>query len=188
MEEAATEARTASDFDLLGLADLFLSHDQGDLAGRLMLGRAEKTTDTRVLEWLKKYYQSHGGEAAALELAERIFRLRPSLEQYRELRELGQSLGRWDNLRPKLLAFLAESRNSVLLIRIRLEEGEIDRALELLEPWQQRNYFIGGGRARSPLVVGNRCNSGCIKTYSRPTDEDCLATVALTSSSSRYPC
>ena len=144
VEEAVTEARTAGDYDSLGLADLFVGHGHGDVAERLMLERAEKTTDTRVLEWLENYYRSNGRDSAALAFAERVFRLRPSLDKYKELRELAKRLGGWDTLRPDLLAFLGETRNPVLLVRIYLEEGQIDNALEVLESWQQRNYFIGG--------------------------------------------
>jgi uncharacterized Zn finger protein len=144
VEEAVTEARKAGDYDSLGLADLFVGHGHGDVAECLMLERAEKTTDTRVLEWLENYYRSHGRDSAALAFAERVFRLRPSLDKYKELRELAKRLGGWDTLRPDLLAFLGETRNPVLLVRIHLEEGQIDSALEVLESWQQRNYFIGG--------------------------------------------
>ncbi len=167
--EAVTEARKAGDYDSLGLADIFLRHEQGDVAERLMLERAEKTTDTRVLEWLESYYRSHGGDSAALALAERIFRLRPSLEKYRELRDLAERLGRWDSLRLGLLGFLQEGRNPVLLIRIHLEEREIDRALETLESWWTRQgYSIGSevsldvaraaeeGRPRAALEIYRR--------------------------------
>ncbi len=179
VEEAATEARTASDFASLGLADLLLGHGHGDLAERLMLERAERTTDTRVLEWLENYYRSHGGDAAALALAERVFRLRPRPDKYKELRELARSLGRWDDLRPDLLAFLGETRNPVLLIRVHLEEGEIDRALEVLESWRQRNYFIGGevrlevaraaeeSRPRASLEIYQRHAEGLIAQRGR---------------------
>src|SRR5207244_5453406 len=69
-----------------------------------------------------------------------IFRTYPDLEGYKEVRQLATQLGRWETLRPELLAFVEESRNTPLLIHIALDEGEIDKALALLKSDSKPDY------------------------------------------------
>src|SRR5205085_200527 len=99
LDEAAEEAERASDWELLNMADLFVSRRHGDLAERLVRERSRKSHDTRLLEWLKKRAIEHKDPAAALELAEKVFRAQPSLEGYKEIRKLAKKEGRWDELR-----------------------------------------------------------------------------------------
>jgi hypothetical protein len=144
LDEAVEEVRRAGDYALLGLADLLVRHDHGDVAESLVRERSEKTEDTRVLEWLKKRYLERDDKAAALELAERIFLKFPSLAGYQEIRGLARPLGEWDAVRPELLKVLEAPQYSDLLVRIALDEGEIDRALEL----------VNASPPRSPLGLG----------------------------------
>jgi tetratricopeptide (TPR) repeat protein len=138
VEEAVQAAEQAGDYDLLRLAGIFDQHERGDLAQQLILRRSETTEDTRIFVWLKDRYRFQGDSAAALELAEKLFRDNPDLEQYRELRELAQktdqsrSQASWEVMRPQVLSFLREQSWDDLLIAIFLDEGEIDQALETL--------------------------------------------------------
>jgi uncharacterized Zn finger protein len=132
LDQAASAAAGAGDYDLLSLADIFVQHGHGDVAERLMLERRNTTTDTRILVWLKNHYQGLGKHIAACELAEGIFRVSPSLDAYKELRQLAGPLGHWTGLRPALLDFVKDRQRTDLLIRIHLDEGEIDAALETL--------------------------------------------------------
>lgn len=142
LDEATKEAEQAGDYHLLSMADIFVRRRHGDLAERLMRERSEKTTDTRILEWLQKRYASRPRDkAAALDLAESIFRTRPSLEKYKDMRKLAQGLGRWEALRPELLALLNKPQHSDLLIRIRLHEGEIDEAIEAAKAGREYPYY-----------------------------------------------
>jgi uncharacterized Zn finger protein len=145
LEEAVAEAERASDWELLNLADLFVSRRHGDVAERLILERSRTSPDTRLLEWLKKRAIEHKDPAAALELAEKIFRAQPSLERYKEIRKLAKKGGRWDELRPRLLGFLKEKGHAYVLIPVYLEEGEIDRALEAVKPGRPAAYGYGYG-------------------------------------------
>jgi uncharacterized Zn finger protein len=147
LEEATREAEQAVDWDLLRLADLFVSRRHGDVAERLIRERSEKSQDTRLLEWLKKRALDHKDPAAALELAERVFRVRPSLEDYKEIRKLAKKVGRWDDLRPRLLEFLQGQRFTYVLIPVYLDEGEIDRALEAVKSERSAVYGYGFGMA-----------------------------------------
>jgi catechol 2,3-dioxygenase-like lactoylglutathione lyase family enzyme len=156
IDEAAREAQHVDDYALLGLADLFIQHGQDAVAERLVRERIsspirpantaarlllpsqavraeEEKADWRVLEWLQKYYRDRGDHVAELEIAQTLFRIQPYLRRYQELRDLARQLGRWEMVRPELLAFLEQDKNITLLIQIALDEGDIDNALQLLK-------------------------------------------------------
>jgi uncharacterized Zn finger protein len=144
LDQATSAAAGAGDYELLGLADIFVQHEHGGVAERLMLERRKTTTDTRILVWLKNHYQRLGKPIAACELAEGILRLSPSLDAYKEVRQLAGALGHWTGLRPALLDFVRDRQRSDLLIRIHLDEGEIDAALETLGSRPSPAYDYSG--------------------------------------------
>jgi uncharacterized Zn finger protein len=131
-DEAVAAAEQVNDYRLIDLADLFVEHGHGPMADALMRERSEKTDDSRVLQWLKKRYIARDDKAAALELAKQVFRNLPCLDEYQEIRSLARPLGRWEALRPELMALLEqkEDEDSELVVDIYLDEGEIDQALE----------------------------------------------------------
>ncbi len=138
LEEALQEIKRVDDTKLLGMANLLVSHRKADVAERLVLERAEvpKNDYERVsmLEWLKARAKAKRDKASILELAKRIFRKRPTLEGYKELRTLASKKGGWDALRPQLLEFLKkQTGSSHVLTQIYLDEGEIDQALEMVK-------------------------------------------------------
>jgi len=164
IDEAAREAQQVDDTTLLGLVDLFMQHGQDAEAERLMRarisapirpaneaarlllrsqqGRAEEEKpDWRVLAWLQKYYRTRDNSAAELEVTETLFHTQPFLKHYQELRDLARQLGRWETLRPEVLAFLEQAQNTALLIQIALDEDDIDRALELLRKTAQKDSY-----------------------------------------------
>ena len=118
---------------LLGLVDLFIQHGQDAVAERLVRARITEKPAPHILEWLQKYYRDRGNQAAELEVTETLFRTQPFLRRYQELRDLARQLGRWETLRPELLAFLEQAQNTPLLIQIALDEGDIDHALATAE-------------------------------------------------------
>ncbi len=138
VDEAVNETQSVDDDALLGLANLFIQHGQDVVAERLVRERAQQTQNLQLLKWLKQYYQTRNNHAAALEIAETIFRRYPMLTDYREIRDLASQLGRWETVRPELLDFLEKAQNNTLLIEIALNEGEIDKALELVKAEQQK--------------------------------------------------
>ncbi len=99
IDDAERETADASDYDLIGLADLFVEHRQGAVAERLMRERAATAQDSRLTEWLKTYYAKHGNTAGALDLAEKLFRTQPRFDLYTEMRTLTRKGGAWDTLR-----------------------------------------------------------------------------------------
>ncbi len=149
VDEAAKDTGQAHDHEMVTLADLFVQHGHAAVAEDVMLVRSRKTKDTRILEWLKTYYQAHNDLDAALEMAERLFRGQPNMPGYQEIRKLARALGRWDALRGGILALLKDASLSGLLIQIYLDEGEVDAALETLEARK-----VAGQRAAGSFYAG----------------------------------
>ena len=132
VEQAIEEARQADTYDLLRTADLLVRHRNAEAAEQLVESRCDATGEHALHQWLKKHRTFHRDQRAALKLSERIFRLQPNLDVYSRLRKLGRELSRWDELHPVLLAFLEESGYMQMLVRIHLDENDVDRALELV--------------------------------------------------------
>ena len=143
VDEATGEARQASDYNLLGLADLFVQHDYGPLAETLMCDRAKVSQDDRLLEWLKENAKNQGDLSQALALSEKLFWLRPTVPAYVEMHQLAQSQKKWPDLRAKTLESLAQKGEHALLTEIFLEEGKIDLALESLERMKASKHYWG---------------------------------------------
>jgi uncharacterized Zn finger protein len=89
--------------------------------------------------------QGNGATRAdeALVLAEKLFRLRPSLERYQEIQKLADKQGRWESLRPELYDFLKKSHSRCVLVEIYLKEGEIDAALEAVKSDRGPHFGFG---------------------------------------------
>jgi len=64
--------------------------------------------------------------------AEQLFWAHSSITGYEETKRLAQQLDRWEDMRPRLMNRLKESRQSALIMEIHLLEGEIDAALKAL--------------------------------------------------------
>jgi uncharacterized Zn finger protein len=132
-DEAMADVRQAGDYDLLRLADVFMSHGHADLAERLIRERAQTSQDSRLTVWLKERAQARGDLAEALSLAESLFWQRPSVPDYKEVRKLALSLGRWEALRAEYLSRLTDEGKYALLTEIHLLDGEVDQALTTVE-------------------------------------------------------
>lgn len=141
VEEAAGAAREVADYELLRLADLFVSHGHADLAEDLVRERVQggksgpddkPGRDSRLIVWLQDRARERGDLAEALALAETLFWERPDVPGYQEVRDLARSMHRWDEERTAILGRLAGEEKYHLLTEIYLEEREVDRALESL--------------------------------------------------------
>jgi len=111
------------------------------VAERMVRARIKEKPALHLLEWLQKYYRDRGNHVAELEIAETLFRTQPYLRRYQELRDLARQLGRWETLRPELLAFLEQTSNTTLLIQVALDEGDIDHALQLLKGSAKKDIY-----------------------------------------------
>src|SRR5260221_8913124 len=143
VDEALRESEPVHEYDLMSLADLFVKHGHDQLAEQLVEARSQHSQDSRLLDWLKSYYLAHANYAAALELAEKLFLTRPDLTGYQEIRQLAQQLDLWADRQPKLIAFLNDPRKAYLLIQIALDEGDIDKAIAMVQAEQEPKYHYG---------------------------------------------
>jgi uncharacterized Zn finger protein len=154
-DDAELEASSASDYDLLGLANLFVQHGHAEIAERLMRARIPSTTDRRLLEWLKDYLGKAGNLEEALSLAEKLFWQRPSTSGYADVRQIATSIQQWDEIRKKILTQLGEQNQFGLLTEIYISEKAIDQALEIFEQYLQfsKRGFTGWWWDSSSLRV-----------------------------------
>jgi uncharacterized Zn finger protein len=133
IEEAIAEAEKAGDYDLLGLADVFVAHGHDDAAEGLILKRSRTSQDIRILEWLQERALARHDEAEALKLSGQIFHKQPSAEEYGTIKKLASKVGQWEAWRKQLLAALQKMNRSDLLIQIYLREKQIYEALKTLK-------------------------------------------------------
>jgi uncharacterized Zn finger protein len=141
IDEAVSETQPVDDAKFLGLADLFVEHQQDAVVEELAKARIKERSGVRVLEWLQKYYRAKGNQTAELEVTETLVRTQHMLKYYQELRDLARQLDRWQDLRPAVLAFLEESKQTKLLVEIALDEGDIDTALQVLKGMAQKSSY-----------------------------------------------
>ncbi|HWS85239.1 MAG TPA: SWIM zinc finger family protein [Ktedonobacteraceae bacterium] len=139
INEAVSEAGLASVSELLDIINLFIEFGHEDVTVHMMQERAKQTQNWHILKWLKQHYWAADNYATALELAESMFRIRPSIENYQDIRQLADHFNRWETLQPELFAFLEKSRNALVQTQIALDEGDIERALALVKSQARRS-------------------------------------------------
>jgi tetratricopeptide (TPR) repeat protein len=133
VDEAIQDASQVDGWQMVKLADLFVQHGQDIAIERIMYEKAQKEKYTVATEWLKNHHLAKNHLAAALEMAELIFRKRPWLAEYQKIRELAIQLGTWEVVRQTTHTFLKTMHNTSTLVEIALDEGDSEQALHLLE-------------------------------------------------------
>lgn len=132
VDEAVSDAQTASDYELLALADLFVAHGHNTIAEELVEKRAEASKDTRLDNWLKNQAVNSGDWRKAVGHAENKFWKRSTVENYQEIKDIADKLGDWTGRKEKILARLTQKEDYSLLTQVYLLEGEVDTALTTL--------------------------------------------------------
>ena len=77
LEEALAEVELAADYDLLGVANVFLRHGCSQQIEPLVAKRIEADQSGRMLDWLKERYKERGELVEALALAKQKLEQRP---------------------------------------------------------------------------------------------------------------
>ncbi len=140
LEDALEATKHVETYDVLEIATIFCEYEQEDQAEKLIQERLKQYDDIDLLEWLKERYQTRGNLADALEMANRIFRAYPiaaTIERYGEIHQLSEQLGQWETVQAEITAFLNTSDNTALQIKIALDEGQVEKALKLLQSQHQ---------------------------------------------------
>jgi uncharacterized Zn finger protein len=157
LEEALAEAQHVDNYDILEIADILDEQGHEAAAVHLIEERVKKSSDTRLLQWLKERYQARGASADALDMAQRLFRAYPlaaTIERYREIRQLAQQMDRWEAVRAEVMAYLQQSHITALQIEIALDEGQIELALQLLQAESQTESRRNGPYGSDNFDVG----------------------------------
>jgi len=154
LEEALEATKHVENYDILEIVTILCEYGHEAQAEKLIQKRLKKYDNVDLLEWLKERYQARGNSADALKMAHRIFRAYPlaaTIERYREIRQLAEQLGQWETVQAEIIAFLKTSDNTTLQIKIALDEGQVEKALELLQsqkqsknsPYGANNFNVG---------------------------------------------
>jgi uncharacterized Zn finger protein len=154
----AAVAETRDTVAFLRLANLLTAQGQGAAAERLVRARARRDEDRRLVIWLKDRAREIGDAPEELALAEALFLRAPSLQGFAELRRLASEAGAWPPLRDRLLAWLGERGDSVLLAEAHLLEGDVAAALAVLEGTGDAGSTASGvaseqGEGGAPLSI-----------------------------------
>lgn len=132
INEAIADAKTASDYTLLSLADLFVTDGHDTIAEELVWERAGTSKDIRLDGWLKKQAANNGDWRKAIQHAERQFWQQPSVEYYEEMKTIAEKLGDWSERQDVIMSRLSQQKEYALLTRIQLLENNIEAALKTL--------------------------------------------------------
>ncbi len=127
-EQAARQQELIS--QVLPLANIFLQHQQEEIAEHLVLEAMIKKANLELLSWLKDFYLKRNRRDLALEQAMKIIHLSPRFTYYQEIQELAQSLGNWEQIRQEILDFLKSLNDQTLLVEIYLDEKDLARAID----------------------------------------------------------
>lgn len=132
VDEAVDAAQTASDYELIALADRFKAHDLNAIAEELVSTRAAQSKDTRLHAWLMQQAIQREDWHSAIEHAEHRFWGRHSIEHYKEMKAIGEKLGDWPERQVTVLSQLNRRKRYELIVRIHLLEGDVNAALATL--------------------------------------------------------
>lgn len=129
---------------MLQFADALLAAHANTQAVELIaqLAKQEKARG-HYQQWLTKYYQEYGDPQTALNWQQQIFWDSPSLEGYKQLQNIGQKAGTWEQLRDNVVQKLQQHKQLLLLTHIAFYEQNIERVLELfpqLKQWEQSRF------------------------------------------------
>jgi hypothetical protein len=174
-EEAEGELERASEREVLPLADLFVRRHRAGPAERVVRSWAERARDhdVRFLEWLRRRAEARKDRSEQRELTEAIFRRRPSALEYKALRKLVGKRAEWEALRPSLLAALEKASKSEL-IRILLDEGEIDRAIAIVKAERKPPHPSPFGYGALPFHYGSGMDLEVAKAAEKDHPRDAI--------------
>ncbi len=153
------ENKQESDWRRKRYGDLLLALEADSLSDEefLRIGRETKSLQavvTRLLELGR--VDEAVQDAASLETAQFSFHKRPWFAEYQKMREISLELGNWEAVRQEALTFLETTNNISTLVEVALDEGESERALQLLKatkPSDPEGYQWQYDYARTPEVA-----------------------------------
>lgn len=123
----------ADDYEMLAAVERLLKMNYPKQAFDVLEKRIKERPSDVLEDWLKKHRILRQSDEEAIELAQRMFVLRPDKESYQRLRSESLHAGVWDELQDRCLLQLKQSGQYQLLMEIFLDEWDLERAVFL---WQ----------------------------------------------------
>lgn len=117
---------------VLDFANRMVDAGHGEAAVAFMVEQVKDGRSFHYKPWLARRFEEQGDAEAALDMWRCQFDESPRFETYQDLRRLATQTGVWDHLRSTLLGNLDTQRYATLLIDVALDEGNVERALEIL--------------------------------------------------------
>lgn len=139
--------------DLPGLvtrfADALVEAGAGPAAEAYLNSLLNTRSRPSYLSWLANYAGQTGRWPVALEWWRQTLQEQPSFATYQKVKEAAQQLKQWEQLRPEIQAELTAKQSWPVLIEAALDEGEVQRALELLPrlKWDTGSYALRVAKA-----------------------------------------
>ena len=125
---------SADDYEVLIGVEQLVKMGFSKQAFALMEKRLSEKPSQPLSDWLKEHQQQVNADQEAIELAQRMFALRPDIESYHRLRNESLRAGIWDETQDQCLLKLKQSEQYELLMDIFLEDWDLERAIFL---WQE---------------------------------------------------
>lgn len=153
IQEANEEAAELAAHDLLMVDDVFQSHQQAQRYEGLVYDSWQKSKDYRLANWLKQSAARQKDNEKTLQFAQILFNERPSLELYREIKQLAKSEN-WQTLRTKLSEQVSVQRGmNDLTVRIWLEDGEFEKAIQTVSSARKVGDFYYSDHLKSDVAT-----------------------------------
>ncbi|MBR5160596.1 MAG: SWIM zinc finger family protein [Thermoguttaceae bacterium] len=133
-DQIAVFLDSADDYEALIAVERLMKMGFPKQAFALVEKRLETKPSDVLKEWLNGHQVQIKADQEAIELAERMFALRPDIESYHRLRSESMRAGIWEETQDQCLLKLKESQQYELLMDIFLEDWDLERAVFL---WQE---------------------------------------------------
>lgn len=153
IDEALAESKTASDYDLLRMADILVGYGYGPIARDLIAERAKMNPDHRLKSWLKEYAKKSGDTATSLIMCEDFFWERPTIDGYDELKTEATRAGLWAEMEPALLKRLEAEEKWSFLTELHLHEQRNNDALDTFKKCPPSTGYLYSYTTPLPLKV-----------------------------------
>ena len=124
----------AEDYEVLTAVERLLKMGYPKQAFALVDKRIKEKPSDVLADWLKGHQVQIKADQEAIELAERMFSIRPDIQSYHRLRTESLRAGTWDETQDRCLLQLKQSGQYELLMDIFLEDWDLERAIFL---WQE---------------------------------------------------
>ena len=133
-DEIPEALASADDYEVLTAVERLLQMNYPKQAFAVLEIRLKEKPSEILSDWLQKHRLQRQSDEEAIELAQRMFAIRPDKESYQRLRSEGLHAGIWDELQDRCLLQLKQTGQYQLLMDIFLDEWDLERAVFL---WQE---------------------------------------------------